>query len=220
VKAFKFVFFFFLYFFTSCFPIADHFLASRYGKSLIPFTKIDQEQLSLKFDKGLNILGFVPASKVDPQIYIGGVMSVVPTPGSQDAATAFSSMVHALYEMDRVAIARYISREGLTGVKLVVLTPHIKLHYECLYMTMLPFSEDVRLYNFASLARFKPSDKQLDAAEALINSLDLMTSAKDVDGDPLEELKPSDTPNPYIHRLQEAIKYRALHPGQTVLPPK
>lgn len=137
--------------------------------------------MSMKFDKGLNILGFVPSSKVTPDLYLGGVMSVVPKPDSPEATVAFSSLVHALYELDKVAIARYIARDRQAGVKLVVLTPHIKATYECLYMTVLPFSEDVRQYNFASLARFKPSEDQLAAAENLINSLDLMTSARDVD---------------------------------------
>ena len=33
---------------------------------------------------------------------------------------------------------------------------------------------------------------------------------------PAEDLKPSNTPNVTIHRLQEAIKARAIHPNQPV----
>jgi len=32
----------------------------------------------------------------------------------------------------------------------------------------------------------------------------------------VEDLKPSNTPNVTIHRLQEAIKARAIHPNQSV----
>jgi len=69
-----------------------------------------------------------------------------------------------------------------------VLTPSIKTEHEVLYYNKLPFSEDIRQYAFAPLLTnttrksYVPSEEQLNAAEELINSLDLMKAATDEDG--------------------------------------
>lgn len=57
----------------------------------------------------------------------------------QNAATAMSSLIHALYEMDTACIARYVWRNS-SQPKLVALVPHIKADYEVgvnlLYLTL------------------------------------------------------------------------------------
>lgn len=83
-------------------------------------------------------------------------------------------------ETDSVAIVRYVPRNS-GNAKLAVLSPCIKAAYECLYLSSLPFSEDLRQYQFAPLSvkqikkRFKPDDEQLQAAQHLIDSLDLVS---------------------------------------------
>lgn len=104
------------------------------------------------------------------------------------------------------------------GPKLCVLTPHIRVGYECLFMTTLPFADDLRQYGFASLSKKSATQAQLDATDAFIAAMDLSTAARDADGDPLEDLKPSNVPNVHIHHIQEIIKYRALNPSLP-LPP-
>lgn len=72
--------------------------------------------------------------------------------------------------------------------QLGVLTPSIKTDHEVLYYNKLPFSEDIRQYAFAPLLSnttrksYVPSEEQLNAAEELINSLDLTKAASDEDG--------------------------------------
>mgnify|MGYP002385014136 CR=1 FL=1 len=111
---------------------------------------------------------------------MANVLAVSIAPNLPDHhSIAFSSFIHAMYESNKVAIARYVAREGQTTVKMGVLTPHIKADYECLYFTQLPFAEDLRLYTFSSLKKFQPSREQEIATENFINSLDLMTAARD-----------------------------------------
>jgi len=40
--------------------------AYRYGKTLVPFNKVDEEQMSVHNDKCLSILGFAKSSEVRP----------------------------------------------------------------------------------------------------------------------------------------------------------
>jgi ATP-dependent DNA helicase 2 subunit 2 len=64
----------------------------------------------------------------------------------------------------------------------------IKSDYEVLYYNKLPFAEDIRQYPFASLLQnptrksYIPSEAQLNAAELLINELDLMKAETDDEG--------------------------------------
>jgi ATP-dependent DNA helicase 2 subunit 2 len=80
-----------------------------------------------------------------------------------------------------VAIVRYVAKNS-GNVKLAVLTPCIKAAYECLYLAAIPFSEDLRQYQFAPLdakrikKKWKPSEEQLKAAQDLIDSLDLVST--------------------------------------------
>jgi ATP-dependent DNA helicase 2 subunit 2 len=119
--------------------------------------------------------------------YIGNTECIVVDPRDKEADSAFSAVIHALAETESVAIVRYVKRKGYAP-HLGFLAPHIKAEYECLYYNSLPFAEDLRQYPFASLApdrarrSFVPSKAQLDAAEDLINSLDLTTAAQDEEG--------------------------------------
>jgi ATP-dependent DNA helicase 2 subunit 2 len=68
--------------------------------------------------------------------------------------------------------------------------PDIKADWECLFFNKLPFSEDIRQYTFPSLLEnapdsrkaWVPTQEQLDAAEDIINSMDLMVAGTDDDG--------------------------------------
>lgn len=82
--------------------------AYKYGKSLIPFARVDEEQLAVQYEKCLSIIGFCASSQVPTHILMGNTLSVEAEPGNGQAATALSALIHALHEVDRVVIARYI----------------------------------------------------------------------------------------------------------------
>lgn len=63
---------------------------------------------------------------------------------------ALGSLIHALFELEKVAICRYVTRKN-NAPKLVCLIPHIDSEYECFYVNQLPTSEDIRDYQFPSL---------------------------------------------------------------------
>eukprot|EP01080_Neovahlkampfia_damariscottae_P000481 gene481-6891_t len=190
----------------------DRVQAYKYGKSYIPFNKADKEMLKLETVKCLQILGFTEESKVPRHHFIGFTYQVIPEPYDKHASVAFSSLVKALAEMNRVAIVRYCFRDN-SAPQLGVLFPRIKESYDCLYYVQLPFSEDLRQYPFPSFQKIKHTNEQLEAAEDLINSMNLMNAIEDEDGEKSEALKPSETYNPIVQHFYDCLHTRVLHPN-------
>ena len=64
------------------------------------------------------------------QLTLGtSVLVVIATPGDEQAGRALSAVVHALYEKQQCAVARYVWR-AKAQARLVVLRPCIKRDYE------------------------------------------------------------------------------------------
>eukprot|EP00742_Colponemidia_sp_Colp-10_P004962 GILJ01005302.1.p1 GENE.GILJ01005302.1~~GILJ01005302.1.p1 ORF type:complete len:723 (-),score=144.13 GILJ01005302.1:98-2182(-) len=187
----------------------------KYGKQMVPFSKADEAVLKMEVEKGLQILGFTDKHKVPRHHYMAGCDALVADPSIPNAAVALSSLIHGLVELDRVAIARFVAR-ARASPKLVMLFPHISARYECLFVSALPFAEDIRDYTFSALPT--PSSSQLEAADRLVRALDLMVAAEDDDGEPAEALKPKMVFNPVLQRFYQCIQNKALHPDQP-LPP-
>eukprot|EP01112_Ceratiomyxa_fruticulosa_P013430 TRINITY_DN3779_c0_g1_i1.p1 TRINITY_DN3779_c0_g1~~TRINITY_DN3779_c0_g1_i1.p1 ORF type:complete len:745 (+),score=163.09 TRINITY_DN3779_c0_g1_i1:333-2567(+) len=197
----------------------------RYGKGVVPFTDIDEKGLKYTAEKCLKVIGFTDAKSIPRHHMLSSSEVIVPEPGEKNAAMALSALIHALSETESVAVARFVKREG-GGPKLVLLSPLIKKEHEFLVLSYLPFSEDLRLYQFTPLLpsdtvdnkRFLPSQEQLDAAQNLIDSLDLTTAAEDENGNVEEALKPRQTYNPVLQHHYQCLQFRALHPNAP-LPP-
>lgn len=140
------------------------------------------------------------------------------------ASIALSSLIHALYELDSYAVARFVPKENREP-KMLLLTPNIEEEFECLYDVELPFAEDVRNYKFPPLDRVLtvsgkevkvhrnlPSDDLLDAMSEYVDKMDLSTAATNDDNEPTEYAPIDDTFNPKLHRIQQVIKHRAVFP--------
>lgn len=202
--------------------------AYKYGKNFIPFNKVDLKYLKLKTEKCMQVLGFTEGSKV-PRMFLyphlltlfkgshfmDDAACVVPKPDDPTAQLAFNSLVHALQEMDRVAIVRYVYREN-ADPKLAILAPHIGTDYECFFLNVLPCIEDLRQYPFRSFQHVQISTEQEQAAEDLIDAMDLMHAEKDPE--PHESLKPSYTFHPIIQYFNDCLHHRALHPNDPIPP--
>ncbi|XP_015762651.1 PREDICTED: X-ray repair cross-complementing protein 5-like [Acropora digitifera] len=193
----------------------------RYGKTLVPLTKIDKDSMKLPTERCLSVLCFASNDNVLRYQYIGeNVIAFVPQPGDQHAALALSAFINAMYELNTVAIVRYCRAKN-AAPKLGFLSPHIKQDYECLMFTALPFSEDIRQFGFASFDANKkwiPSEEQQDAVDSLITSMDLTNAQRDEDGQPIEALKCKTTFNPVRQRVFQCIQHRALNPDDHSLP--
>ena len=193
--------------------------AYRYGRSLVPFHKIDEAQMEFKTNKSFHVLGFLPASKIDRESFMSGVYAIVGEPANITAQKAISALARALYEKDNVALVRYVRAEK-NPPKLGILIPRIKASYESLLFNVLPYSEDHRRYLFASFpARVNSTPEQEEAMKEWISSMDLMTAARDEDGEEMEALRPGDTFNITFQAHYAAVQNRALHPTSPLMQP-
>ncbi|NXO50632.1 XRCC5 protein, partial [Aramus guarauna] len=193
----------------------------RYGSDIIPFSKEDEEQMKYKTEaKCFSVLGFSRSSQIQRHYYMGNqVLKVFAAKDDENAAVAFSALVHALDELKVVAIVRY-AYDRRCNPQIGVAFPYIKDAYECLVYVQLPYMEDLRQYIFASLKNNKkciPTADQLSAVDSLIDSMNLVY--EDDDGETFEDLfKPSKIPNPLFQRLYQCLQHKAFHPNEP-LPP-
>ncbi|XP_019794518.1 X-ray repair cross-complementing protein 5 isoform X1 [Tursiops truncatus] len=202
-------------------PKEDTIQGFRYGSDIIPFSKVDEEQMKYKSEgKCFSVLGFCRSSQVHMKYFMGNqVLKVFATKDDEAAAVALSSLIHALDELDMVAIVRY-AYDRRANPQVGVAFPYIRDAYECLVYVQLPFMEDLRQYMFSSLKNNRkciPTEAQLSAVDALIDSMSLVK--KDEEEGTIEDLFPtSKIPNPQFQRLFQCLLHRALHP-QEPLPP-
>ncbi|XP_010213604.1 PREDICTED: X-ray repair cross-complementing protein 5 [Tinamus guttatus] len=193
----------------------------RYGSDIVPFSKIDEDQMKYKTEaKCFSVLGFTRSSQVQRQYYMGNqVLKVFAAKDDEVAAVAFSALIHALDELKVVAIVRYVY-DRRCNPQIGVAFPYIKDTYECLIYVQLPFTEDLRQYMFSSLKNNKkyiPTEDQLSAVDSLIDSMNLVY--EDEDGESFEDLfKPSKIPNPHFQRLYQCLQHKAFYPDKP-LPP-
>ncbi len=72
--------------------------------------------------------------------------------GNSKAAMALSSLARALFELEALAVARFVAKNGSTPL-LLLLAPAIEPGCEGLTDVELPFLEDLRDYRFPPLDR-------------------------------------------------------------------
>ncbi|NXT51011.1 XRCC5 protein, partial [Pluvianellus socialis] len=202
-------------------PKEDTIQGFRYGSDIVPFSKEDEEQMRYKTEaKCFSVLGFSRSSQIQRHYYMGNqVLKVFAAKDDENAAVAFSALVHALDELKVVAIVRY-AYDRRCNPQIGVAFPYIKDTYECLIYVQLPYMEDLRQYIFSSLKnnkKFIPTEDQLSAVDSLIDSMNLV--CEDDDGENFEDLfKPTKIPNPHFQRLYQCLQHKAFHPKEP-LPP-
>jgi ATP-dependent DNA helicase 2 subunit 2 len=114
--------------------------------------------------------------------------------GNDKARIAFSSLVHALHELDSYAVARIVLKDG-KGPRILLLAPSIEPDLEAFYDVPLPFQEDVRNHRFPPLDRVlntsgvpipnhrnMPTEEQEEAMSNYIDKMDLSNFGTDDDG--------------------------------------
>jgi ATP-dependent DNA helicase 2 subunit 2 len=149
---------------------------------------------------------------------------------NEKAIIALSSLIHALYELGSCAIARVVKKD-MAEPSLKILSPEVKPDYECLIENDLPFAEDVRSYRFPPLDKIVtvsgkvvtqhrnlPSDDLQSAMNEFVDKMDLSTLGTDEDGEPAEYMPMDETFSPLYHRIEQAKRWRAVHPKDPVPP--
>lgn len=156
---------------------------------------------------------------------------IVPNPVNTKAAMALSSLIHALFECESYAIARYVRKDGSHPL-LLLLMPSIEENYECLFDVELPFAEDLRHYKFPPLDRVVlvsgksltqhrnlPSEPLQDAMDSFVDAMDLSEFDKDDEGNPTEYAAIEDTYSPVLNHINNAIKIHAINPTDPIPEP-
>lgn len=186
--------------------------AYRYGRTLVPFSKIDEAAMGYAAQKTLSLLGFVSAASIDRAAFLSPAWMVVPEAGNAAARTALAAIVQACFEREAAGLARYV-RAANSSPRLVALLPVLEPDAPASFlMVALPFAEDLRRFTFPSLQALpkvlQPTALQLDAMRKWIQAMRLP--------DENEEQLPA---NPSNQRLVQAVLARIQNPtGPVPLP--
>jgi ATP-dependent DNA helicase 2 subunit 2 len=195
----------------------------EYGRTAVHISETDENITKLETFSSYDILGFIPMENVERYMIIDTASMLVAQKGNDKAAFALSSLIHALYELGSVAVARFVKKD-MAEPAITVLSPLVEADFECLIENTLPFAEDVRTY------RFPPVDKVLTVSGKTLTehrnlpNQDLLQSMSDfvddmslMEGDE-ETFEIDDTFSPTLHTVESAIKYRALYPSEPLAP--
>ncbi|KAK0389105.1 hypothetical protein NLU13_2680 [Sarocladium strictum] len=205
----------------------------EYGRTAVHISESEHNITKIETTKSFSIVGFIPWDRYEPFLNMGETGVTVARKSDLKSEIALSSLIWALMELESYAVARIVTKDGKDPL-LVLLAPHIEPEIECLYDIPLPFAEDVRSYQFPPLDRvitvsgqtmtkhrFLPTDELNEAMSDYVDAMDLSGYGIDDDGEPAEYASIDDTFNPAIHRINHAVKTRAIHPDGQVpsIPP-
>ncbi|SLM37327.1 ku family dna [Lasallia pustulata] len=203
----------------------------EYGRTAVHISETDENVTKLETQAGLEFIGFVPWSSYGRYMSMSVSCVIIAQKSNDKAIMALSSVIHALFELESYGIARLVSKTDKAPV-IVLLAPSIEVDYECLLDVQLPFAEDVRHYKFPPLDRVLtvsgkvlkehrnlPTDALQTAMSDYVDRMDLSTFGKDDKGNPTEYMPMEETFSPVLHRVDQAIRWRAVHPDEPVPPP-
>ncbi|EHK96413.1 putative ATP-dependent DNA helicase II subunit 2 [Glarea lozoyensis 74030] len=182
----------------------------EYGRTAVHISAAEENVTKMDTYEGFSIIGFVPSESFERYLVMGESCMTVAQSVNEKAVVALSSLIHALHELDSYAVARIVLKD-MKEPKIILLAPVIEPDFEGLADVPLPFAEDVRIY--------LPSDELTDAMEDYVDAMDLSTFGKGEDGEPIEYMTMEETYSPTVHRINAAIRNRAIYPDEPIKPP-
>ncbi|EHA53989.1 hypothetical protein MCOR27_006885 [Pyricularia oryzae] len=196
-----------------------------YGRTAVPMPESEFNITKLETKKSFTIIGFIAWEKYERFLNMGESSVIFASKFNEKDELAFSALVNALYETESYGVARLVAKDGKEP-QLLLLMPHIDTDIECLYDVPLPFAEDIRYYQFPPLDkvvtlggqtltkhRLLPSDELEEAMSDYVDAMDI--SAAGGDDEEAQEYAPiEDTYSPIIHRVNQAIRFRVVHPDK------
>ncbi|KAL3442518.1 SPOC like C-terminal domain-containing protein [Aspergillus insuetus] len=202
----------------------------EYGRTAVHISETDENITRLDTQAALELVGFIQSEKYERYMHMSTTNIIIAQRPNDKASLALSSFIHALFELESYAVARLVVKENKPPL-LVLLAPSIEPEYECLLEVQLPFAEDIRTYRFPPLDkvitvsgkvvtehRNLPNDDLQAAMDNYVDSMELMD--KDEDGDLVEAPFPiEDSFSPVLHRVNAAIRSRAINPNDPIPPP-
>ncbi|GLI73754.1 ATP-dependent DNA helicase yku80 [Penicillium ochrochloron] len=193
----------------------------EYGRTAVHISQTDENITTLETFAGMEIIGFVQMNKYDRYLHMTNTNVVIPQKANDKASLALSSLIHALWEQETYAVARLVAKEAKPPI-IVLLAPSIEPDYECLIELALPFAEDVRSYRFPPLDKVVTVSGKIVTEHRNLPTEDLQQAMSDyVDSMELdgEELPIDDSYSPLLHRIDTAVRYRAVYPKEPILEP-
>ncbi|CAI7643287.1 hypothetical protein PCG10_003432 [Penicillium crustosum] len=201
----------------------------EYGRTAVPIEQTDENVANLQTFAGMGLIGFVQKDKYDRYMHMSNTNIIIPQRANDNASLALSSLIHALYELESYAVARLVTKESKPPM-LVLLAPSVEADYECLIEVQLPFAEDVRSYRFPPLDKIitvsgkvvtehrnLPSAALKNAMSDYVDSMDFVTMNDE--GERTDDLPIDESFSPLLHRIESAVRYRAVHPNDPILDP-
>lgn len=198
----------------------------QYGRTAVHISESDENVTKLETFQSYDILGFIPHENVERYMFLGTTNMIVAQKLNDKAAIALSSLIHALWEVGSVAVARLVQKD-MKEPMLVMLSPHITADVECLIENDLPFAEDLRIYRFPPLDKIftisgqtltshrnLPSDNLLNAMSDYVDNMSLVNPSTNEERFAIEDVF-----SPLYHTIEGAIKHRAIHRDDEI-PPK
>ncbi|KAF8807166.1 SPOC domain-like protein [Phlegmacium glaucopus] len=193
----------------------------KYGTTYAPCP--DGHFPKLPTRRGIQICGFFLAKNFRRELSMGEIQYIWADPSSPQQQVALSSIAQGMNKKRVMAIARWVSRDGMDP-KMGVLFPALFDNVDCLLWSHMPFADDVRKYTFASLDKlvskkgelitehpYLPTEQQLDAMDNFVDSMDLMDAGdKNEDGQRLPWFDTLQSYNPAIHRIKQAMFHCAV----------
>ncbi|OOQ83059.1 ATP-dependent DNA helicase II subunit 2 [Penicillium brasilianum] len=193
----------------------------EYGRTAVHISQTDENITSLETFAGLEIIGFIHMHKYDRYLHMSNTNVIIPQRANDKASLALSSLIHGIFELNSYAVARLVTKEAKPP-SIVLLAPSIEADYECLIEVTLPFAEDVRSYRFPPLDKVVTvSGKIVTEHRNLPNEVLQQAMSDYVDKMELdeEELPIDESYSPLLHRIESAVRYRAVHPNDPILEP-
>ncbi|POS80077.1 Ku70/Ku80 N-terminal alpha/beta domain-containing protein [Diaporthe helianthi] len=200
-----------------------------YGNTPVYIPDADKDLTTFGAAKSFSVVGFVSTNKVEPFLTLGETSVTVARSFDEESKLALSALIHALYESEMYAVSRLVSKDGRDPV-IVLMRPSIDPDFECLYDVPLPFAEDVRSYRFPPLdkvvtihgkvltehSRLLPDAELNQAMSDYVDAMDISEFDQDDEGNPAEYAALEDLYSPIIHRVNQAVRARAVAPDGNI----
>ena len=200
-------------------PREDVVKGYPFGQTLVPFSEDDKKLFKYdKNEKGYKIIGFTSKDNIHIAQRVGDKIYYVfpdPRPSMNNHKFVFQTLAKAMIDKNEVAIVRY-NWSANSNPQIGYLLPLIEDDNVIFVYTQLPFDEDVRKYRFPSLeskTEFLPTERQLEAIDSLIDSMDLMNV------DDCEALKTEEISDPVLQYWFQSLYYRKMNGLNEELPP-
>ncbi|TVY31768.1 ATP-dependent DNA helicase II subunit [Lachnellula subtilissima] len=205
--------------------------AYYYGSTAVPISASEENVTKLETVQSFEIIGFIHNDKYDRYLNMGECNITVAQSVNDKARMALSSLIHALHELDSYAVARIVTKDG-KDPQLLVMAPSFENGLEALLDVPLPFAEDVRTHSFPPLDRVittsgaimkkhrnLPNADLVKSMSDYVDSMDLSTFGTDENGQPTEYMTIEETYMPGLHRINQAIRTRAVQPDKPIEDP-